>query len=228
MSNDLNTEIIMVLDRSGSMNICSSDVVGGFNSFIEEQKNGKGNARVTLAQFDDLYEMVYDNQPIENVSKLDFHPRGSTALLDAIGKTILSSKDRIKKQRPGPDVVIFVIITDGQENASREFSKEKIKGLIAECEQMGWKFVYLGANQDAFSEAGQYGIAATGTMRYDSVKGTQKMFTSVSNSTSSYRFRASELKNSGDEKSIRALADEDFFSEEDRKKNSGSSGHIQW
>lgn len=221
MDKNIRTEIIMVLDRSGSMASCANDVVGGFNTFIEEQKNAEGEATVTLAQFDTRYEMVYENVPVDKVSNLQFVTGGGTALLDAIGRTVTAAKTRIMTQRPGPDAVIFVIITDGEENSSREFNLEKVKSLIQECEsEYKWKFVYLGANQDAFSEAGKMGIAASGAMTYNSDQGTRCMFTSVSRSTSAYREKLKDLSVNSDIDStaaIDSLNKESFFSEEDKK-----------
>lgn len=222
--NDMRTEIIMVLDRSGSMSSCADDVVGGFNSFIEEQKQGEGEAYVTLAQFDTQYEMVYEAVPVTEVKPLEFHPRGSTALLDAVGRTVGATKERLQKQRPGADVVIFVVITDGQENASREYQKAQVTAMTKECEdQLGWKFVYLGANQDAFAEAGSMGIGARGIMSYDSSgEGTRCMFTSLSKGTSSYREKTSieySAKGGLDVDDLKGFNDQDFFSDEDRKKN---------
>lgn len=216
----------MVLDRSGSMGTCADDVVGGFDSFIEEQKQGDGEAYVTLAQFDTEYEMVYEAIPITEVKPLEFQPRGSTALLDAVGRTIASTKERIKTQRPGPDSVIFVIITDGHENCSQEYKKSQVTAMTKECEdQLGWKFVYLGANQDAFAEAGGIGIRATGAMSYDADKGTRYMFQSLSKGLSGYRRKTSNVYATKggkiDTSDLKNVNDQDFFCEEDRQKNEG-------
>ena len=216
----MKTEIIVVLDRSGSMHLCESDVVGGFNAFIEEQKNGEGDAFITLAQFDNKYEIVYEQVPVDKVDKLNFQPRGGTALLDAVGRTIIASKSRLNKDRSGIDSVIFVVITDGEENSSIEFKKSQIAEMTMECEnECGWKFVYLGANQDAFAEAGSMGFCSSGTMAYDSSKGTRSMFDSLSRGTSSYR---SKSKKRSDEGGFTAgvmcdLNKEDFFDNDDRE-----------
>lgn len=222
MSENVRTEIIMVLDRSGSMGSCADDVIGGFNAFIEDQKKVEGEAKITLAQFDTEYDLIYDNVPLADVKGLKFNPRGSTALLDAIGRTIIATKTRIKTQRPGPDAVIFVVITDGQENASKEFKKEQIQAMIKECEtQDNWKIVYLGANQDAFEEAGGLGVSGhTGTMTYDTNK-TDCMFCSVSKGTSEYRSKVNTLSEDSrgvDVDALKTLNQTDFFSDEDRKK----------
>lgn len=223
MEKDIKTDIIMLLDRSGSMFTCLNDVEGGFNSFIEEQKMEKGETFVTLAQFDDNYEIVYEDLPINDVKPLNLSPRGSTALLDAIGKTITSSKNKIKSKSYNPDIVLFVIITDGHENSSIEYKKDTIKSLISQCEKdLGWKFVYIGANQDAFSEAKSMGVGASGVLSYNSSKGTKSMFQSLSRGTSSYRERAFKtmLSNDGSlsDSAIKSeINSEEFFTEEDKK-----------
>jgi uncharacterized protein YegL len=160
MRQDL-TEIVLVVDRSGSMESCRSDAEGGVNTLIEEQKKGAGEARLTLVQFDTEYEFVHQTVPIKDVPRYALIPRGGTALLDAVGKAIAQTGERLKAlpedQRPG--LVVFVIVTDGQENSSREYSKAAIKKMIEEQQtKWKWQFTFLGANQDAFAEAGGLGI----------------------------------------------------------------------
>jgi hypothetical protein len=163
---DLNlTDIVVVLDRSGSMSTLADDTIGGFNSFVDKQRNGAGRARLTLAQFDHEYEVVYERREIESVPHLDrasYVPRGNTALLDAIGRTIHSVRGRIASEvnGEGPSGVVFVIITDGQENASRKFTRAHVLDLIQEQQKAGWEFLFFGANQDAIGEAGAIGIGA--------------------------------------------------------------------
>jgi hypothetical protein len=159
------TDIVVVLDRSGSMASVLDDTIGGFNTLVEEQKAATGRARLTLTQFDDEYEIVHERRDVRGVeplSRATYVPRGSTALLDAVGRTIMSVRAKIARdaatERPGK--VVFVIITDGQENSSREFRREGVFELIREQEsQAGWEFVYLGAHQDAITEAASLGIA---------------------------------------------------------------------
>lgn len=156
----MNTEIIVITDRSGSMQSIRDDVIGGYNRFIEEQQKIKGNARVTYIQFDDQYDEVYSGKDIQNVPTLTretFAPRGNTALLDAIGKTLEKQVFRILGDK-WADKVIVVIITDGQENASREYTREKVRQLTRNAEEAGWKFIYQGANQDSFSVSRDLGI----------------------------------------------------------------------
>jgi hypothetical protein len=192
------TEIVVALDRSGSMGSIADDTVGGFNAFVQEQKEASGKAFMTLAQFDNHYEMVHERIPIEEVPSLDFKPRGGTALLDAVGKTINDTKTRIAAQRQKPDAVIFVIITDGHENSSSEFKKEQIKEMIANRESEDeWKFIFIGANQDSFSEAGGIGIAGTGVFNYEATSaGTRGMYDALSKGTTQYRSSVSSASSS--------------------------------
>lgn len=168
MRTDL-TDITMVIDRSGSMESIRSDAEGGVNSFIETQQQEAGEALLTLVQFDTQYEFVHNGTPIKQASRFKLVPRGSTALLDAVGRAINETGARLaaldEAQRPG--LVVFVIVTDGQENASREFTREKIREMI-EHQQTAykWQFTFLAANQDAFAEGASMGIAQAGTAGY--------------------------------------------------------------
>lgn len=178
------TEIIVVLDRSGSMSSIAKSTVEGFNTFLNEQKNAAGNAYVSLIQFDDRYEVNYKSMPIKEVAELNnetFIPRGSTALYDSIGKTI----NELQTDRD----VIFVIITDGQENASREFKGEAIKKMIETLEkENGWKFIFLAANQDAITTGGSIGIKAQNSMSWATTEdGVGNTFYSMSANLKSYR-----------------------------------------
>lgn len=164
MNNAL-TDITLVVDRSGSMAAIREDAEGGINTFVAEQCKQSGEAMLTLVQFDTKYEFLYRGAPIREVAKYELLPRGSTALLDAIGRAIVETGARLARmpesERPG--LVVFVITTDGQENASREFTKPQIKQMIEHQQQKyGWQFTFLGANQDAFAEAHAMGIRETG------------------------------------------------------------------
>lgn len=163
------TDITLVIDRSGSMAAIRDDAEGGVNTFVQEQKQQAGEALLTLVQFDTEYEFVHQGIPIKNAPAYKLVPRGSTALLDAVGRAINETGDRLAKMaepdRPG--LVIFVIVTDGQENSSREFSKAQIKDMISQQQtQFSWQFTFLGANQDAFAEARGMGIDASGVANY--------------------------------------------------------------
>lgn len=206
------TDISVVLDRSGSMESVRTDTIGGFNAFLKTQKEAPGEATLTLAQFDDQYEIVHNGKNIQDVPNLTaetFVPRGMTALLDAIGRTVNATGARLsaltEDQRPGK--VIFVILTDGQENKSSEFTKEKINEMIKhQKEAYQWDFVFLGANQDAIHAGTSLGINAGNAMTYAAnVKGTEAAFASLGATMCTYR--------SGD-----AQAKNQFFSDDDRKK----------
>lgn len=168
---------IFLLDCSGSMETCWDDTIGGYNSFVRDQAEFGGT--MTLVQFDHEYSVTYSKTPIGEVNPLTrqtYKPRGSTALLDAIGRTIKEWTDET-----APTVII---LTDGIENSSHKFSKAHIKDLIELKTKEGWQFVYLGANQDAFAEAGSMGIAPACTMNYDGAH-TPEAFTRLSAALSS-------------------------------------------
>lgn len=166
------TELVFILDRSGSMGGLETDTIGGFNSMLKKQKKEKGHVVVTTVLFDDRYELLHDRINIKGVDKMteeDYFVRGSTALLDAVGRTIgkinqVQNKTSVKAKA---DKVMFVIITDGLENASHEFTAPGIKKLITKCQKkQGWEFIFLGANIDAVKTAATYGIAEERAANY--------------------------------------------------------------
>ncbi|WP_407380990.1 vWA domain-containing protein [Methanobrevibacter sp.] len=171
---DEQIDIIFLLDRSGSMYGSEDDTIGGFNSFIEKQIKQEVNAKVTTILFDHEYDMLYKRKDLHDVGKMthdDYFVRGSTALLDAIGKTIVTMDKEVSNK------VLFVITTDGLENSSVEFSKSQIKNLI---KNHSWEFIYLGADIDAYREAYDIGIKKNNTAIFHKTKdGMQDMFTSV-------------------------------------------------
>jgi hypothetical protein len=188
------TDITIILDRSGSMQSIAGDTIGGYNAFISDQRKQQGTTKITLVQFDNEYEVVFDAQSVSDVADLDdqtFVPRGSTALLDAIGRRINETRARINAldDADKPETVMLVIITDGFENASREFTSSQVKALIEECEdELGWDIVYLGANQDAWSVAGTLGIKGGKALSYAySGDGATRAFESVSLNTNTLR-----------------------------------------
>lgn len=167
------TELVFILDRSGSMSGLESDTIGGFNGMIEKQKKQDGEANVTTVLFDDKYELIHDRFPIQAIKPLterDYYVRGCTALLDAVGKTI-HKIGNIQKYLPDDmkaEKVIFVITTDGLENASREYNYDRIRQMIErQKEQYGWEFLFLGANMDAVSEAKKFGISADRSVTFE-------------------------------------------------------------
>lgn len=163
MRDDL-TEVIFVLDRSGSMERCKEATIEGFNSVLNNNEKFEGEVRISLYQFDTEYEEVYSNVLIDGAPKLTkeiFEPRGMTALCDAACRTIKEVDERLRKTLEGkrPSKVIFAIITDGYENASKIYSREDLNDMITkQTEKYNWKFVFTGANQDAIVSGGSYGI----------------------------------------------------------------------
>ena len=161
-------ELVLVLDKSGSMQGLESDTIGGFNSMIKKQKALDVPVRVTAVLFNDKTDMLYESRSIHSVHALtekEYEVGGTTALLDAVGSTILNvdQKGNVKKGTK----VIFVIITDGMENASTEFTKTKVKQMISDKqEKYGWDFIYLGANIDAAEEAGAIGVKKANAVTY--------------------------------------------------------------
>jgi uncharacterized protein YegL len=160
------TELVFILDRSGSMGGLESDTIGGFNSMLSKQQAESGECRITTVLFDNEYEILHDRIDIKAVSNItgnDYYVRGQTALLDAVGKTInkIGAVQRNTSENYRADKVLFVITTDGMENASREFNYEKIKSMIEhQKDKYSWEFIFLGANIDAVSVANNFGIAS--------------------------------------------------------------------
>jgi uncharacterized protein YegL len=190
--NDNLTEIVFILDRSGSMCHLVGDTIGGFNSFVEAQKILPGEAKLTTVLFDDKYEVLHKGVDIQNIKPLDdkqYFSRGWTALLDALGKTINDVGHRLAKlpepDRPGK--VIFVITTDGLENASKEFTRVQIKEMIdRQTDVYKWQFIFLGANMDAVNVADSIGIHYSSNYTDDQY-GTQTLYSAVTASISGYR-----------------------------------------
>jgi hypothetical protein len=219
MTNQNLTDITIILDRSGSMTSVKADTVGGYNEFIKTQREAKiGECRVSLVQFDHAYESVYASLPVAEVPPLDFNPRGNTALLDAIGRTILATGERYAKLPEGerPGKVLIVIITDGQENSSEEFDNPKINALISkQRDEFAWDFLFLGANQDAFATSAQWGVAAGKTMTYAANDaGTAAAFASVG----SYAVRSRGMASGAAATASNAMLPEDY----DAQKKAGA------
>lgn len=173
--------IFVLGDCSGSMESIRDDTIGGYNSFVDEQMALNPDGLLTLWLFDHEIFKVYENVPLReapHLTRQNFKPRGSTHLLDTIGEALRSAN-------PIAEPPIMVIFTDGEENGSKKFTKAGIKEMIEQKTSEGWTFVYLGANQDAFAEAGSMGIAAQATMNYD-VTRTPEAFRSLSATVSNY------------------------------------------
>ena len=202
------THIICILDRSGSMTDIMNDSIGGFNEFLKQQKELPDEATLTVALFDDKYELLYDFVDIKEakeITKKEWYPRGTTALYDAICKTIHT--DRAKIDNLGveaPSKVLVCVVTDGYENSSRENNVNDTKKLIKECEKNDWNFIYLAANQDAFEVGGGFGISYGNTYSYTaSGAGVQAMNSTLTSAATKYRGMSSDsVSFSADSKSL--------------------------
>lgn len=188
------TELVFIIDRSGSMGGLEGDTIGGFNAMLKEQQAVEGEAFVTTVLFDDQYELLHDRINIKAISPLtekDYTVRGNTALLDAVGKTIHKIR-RVQKSTAEDyraEKVLFVIITDGAENTSRKYTAEQVKALIQhQREKHGWEFIFIGANMDAVVEADRIGIAADRARNYiaDSI-GTSTVYSDISKMSTAFR-----------------------------------------
>ncbi len=181
------TEIVYILDRSGSMGGLEADTIGGFNSMMDKQKKTGEKALVSTVLFDDVCEVIHDRVPIEKIEKMtdnQYYVRGCTALLDAVGGAIhhIGNIHKHARQEDVPEKTIFVITTDGMENASRNYSYEKIRKMVKKQQKKyGWEFIFIGANIDAYAEAQKYGIRRDRAVNYvcDSV-GTANVYAGVS------------------------------------------------
>lgn len=192
------TLITVVLDRSGSMSSIKKDMEGGFNSFVKEQlKVINDEVKVNLYKFDDYYETEYENLPLAKVPRLNLEPRGMTALYDALGKSINNVGERLAKlpEMERPVRVVFVIITDGGENASKEFcDPSKLADMIKhQQDQYSWNFVFMGANQDSFLVARTLNINTASVMNFAfNASGVGCAYDSLSNNMTSYRSSTTE------------------------------------
>ena len=183
------THLYLLLDRSGSMQSIKTDTEGGFAAFMEEQRRTPGECRVTLAQFDNHYDVVYADRPIADVPPLQLQPRGSTALLDAMCKLITDAGAKLAamKDDQRPETVIVAIMTDGHENASQEWTHPAIKALVEQ--QTGtyqWQFLYMGADQDAIEVGRNIGVAAANSVTYGRGK-SRDVFANISDKVSTVR-----------------------------------------
>ncbi len=193
------TELVFILDRSGSMAGLESDTIGGFNGMLQKQRAVGGGVTVTTVLFDDKYELLHDRIDIQGVQPMtdrQYYVRGCTALLDAVGKTICKIKavQANTSEEMRAEKVIFVIITDGFENASREFRSSQVKEMIEHQKEAGWEFLFLGANMDAVSEAGKIGIAPSRAVTYNcDSEGTQLNYRVVSEAVCRMRCETAPL-----------------------------------
>ena len=188
------TELVFILDRSGSMSGLESDTIGGFNSMLTKQKAQPGDCRMTTVLFDDKYEILHDRIDIKAISDInndEYYVRGSTALLDAVGRTInkIGNVQKNTSEEFRADKVMFVITTDGMENASREFTYDKIKSMIEHQKtKYNWEFIFLGANMDAVQVANHFGIAQNrATTFHNDSEGVALNYDVVSETVSCFR-----------------------------------------
>ncbi len=188
------TEIVFILDRSGSMSGLEKDTIGGFNSTIEKQKQETGEAYVSTVLFDTEMEVLHDRVPLARIEPLtdkEYYARGGTALLDAIGGAIhhIGNVHKYARDEDRPEKTIFVITTDGMENASREYTYDRVRRMIEhEKEKYGWEFMFLGANIDAAREAARFGISEDRAANYHADReGTAVVYEAMSEAVCSVR-----------------------------------------
>lgn len=188
-------DIVMIVDNSGSMYRIKSDAEGAINSFLDEQSNVEGEAYITYIRFDHEYETVFEKVVLDNVKHIKLNPRGGTALLDAIGKTVVNYVPRTEK-------TIYVIMTDGKENASEEWDNQSVKNAIAEAKQHGDEFVYLGANQDAMEVGAKMGVPMGSSLTFaadkdglDNMARSMTSYVTATRSGLAYEFTDEDRRN---------------------------------
>ena len=192
MKNNI-TELVFILDRSGSMAGLESDTIGGFNAMIEKQKKVDGECFVTTILFDHESEIIHDRVNLQDIEKLtrdDYTVRGCTALIDALGGAIehIEKIHKYARKEDVPSQTLFVITTDGQENASRRFTSKKVKKMIEKKKESGWEFLFIGANIDAVETAANYGIGADRAVNYHADgQGTRVVYDAVATAVTQAR-----------------------------------------
>lgn len=188
------TELVFIIDRSGSMQGLEADTIGGFNSMIEKQKAEEGECCVSTLLFDDVSEILHDRVKLEDIKPMtrnDYYVRGCTALIDAIGGAIhhIGNIHKYARKEDVPENTLFVITTDGMENASRKYSSREVKKMIErQKEKYGWEFIFIGANIDSVETAAKIGIGADRTVNYvHDGEGTRVMYNAVAKAASNLR-----------------------------------------
>ena len=218
MRKDL-TELVFIIDRSGSMSGLEADTIGGFNSLLEKQKKEAGEAYVSVVLFDDQAEVIYDRVDIQKVEPMNdkqYFVRGCTALLDALGGAIhhIRNVHRYAREEDVPEKTLFIITTDGMENASRMYSYDKVRRMVEhEKEKYHWEFLFLGANIDAIQVAGRFGINASRAVNYENDgAGTQLNYEVLSKAVSCARMSATaaDMEAAFDEEELLAPIREDY------------------
>ena len=188
------TKIVCVLDRSGSMAAIADDAIGGFNTFLKDQQEAGDNADISVYLFDNQYDPLYENRPVAQAPPLDsttFVPRGMTALYDAVGRTINTVGAVLSQtpERDRPDKVLFVILTDGRENSSREFNKHQVFTMVEhQRSKYSWQFMYLAANEAGMKDGAAIGMRSTDSLQFvPDAPGATAAFANISESTRGYR-----------------------------------------
>ena len=187
------TEVVFILDRSGSMAGLESDTIGGFNSFVEKQRQEEGECLISTVLFNQLSRVIHDRVPIDeirNMNREDYFASGTTALIDAMGDAIHHIKNVHKyiREEDVPANTVFVIITDGLENASHRYTSDQVKKMVSQQKEKGWEFLFLGANIDAVETAKKYGIEEDRSVDFlNDTQGIEANFKAVSKSVSSVR-----------------------------------------
>lgn len=188
------TELVFILDRSGSMAGLEDDTIGGFNAMLEKQKGEPGEAIVSTVLFDNHSQVIHDRLPLDRVNALtrkEYYVRGCTALLDAVGGAVhhIGNVHKYAREEDRPERTLFVITTDGMENASRQYDYRRVKAMIQrQKERYGWEFLFLGANIDAVREADRFGITAERAANYHADhQGTEVIYGAVSEAVCSFR-----------------------------------------
>ncbi len=221
------TEIVFILDRSGSMSGLESDTIGGYNSMLAKQKEEEGEAYISTVLFDDRIEVLHDRKPIgevEPITSKEYFVRGCTALLDAVGGAIHHIGNIHKYARPEdvPEKTLFIITTDGLENASRHYTYEKVRQMVEhEKEKYQWEFIFLGANIDAVHVARRFGVSADRSVRYEAdSEGTALNFRAMSRMVSSARAAKSsrEMREAFDREDMLSEIRDDYAVRHRKKK----------
>ena len=213
------TELVFIIDRSGSMSGLETDTIGGFNGLLEKQKREEGEAYVSVVLFDDRMDVLYDRVDIRKVEPMNdtqYYVRGCTALLDAVGGAIhhIGNIYKYAREEDVPEKTLFIITTDGMENASRVYSYDKVRSMIErQKEKYHWEFLFLGANIDAVKVAGRFGIKASRAARYEHDEaGTRLNYDVMSKAVSYARCAASaaDMASAFDEDELLAPIREDY------------------
>ena len=187
------TELVFILDRSGSMAGLESDTIGGFNSMIEQQRKKDGECYVSTVLFDNESEVLHDREALSGIKPMtdkDYTVRGCTALIDAIGSAIhhIGNVHKYAREEDRPEKTLFIITTDGMENASKAYNYDRVKAMIEQRKESGWEFIFLGANIDAAKEAARFGIGAQQAVDYHADrKGTAVAFAAINDVMDCFR-----------------------------------------